>query len=96
MKTMLAVLVVCLGVGAVILGEEKKAPNKAQAQYNPKELGVDKTKGSPKKGAKWEGPEFDAAKSKSGAKQKELAGRVEYPNLNAQDKGGTKQKAKRK
>jgi len=69
MKTMLAVLVVCLGLAAVILGEEKK-PAKKQAQYNPKEVGVDKVKGSPPKGAKWEGPEFDAMKNPQKAKKK--------------------------
>ena len=40
---------------------KKPTPN---AQYNPKELGVEKTK----KSAKWEGPDYGASKSERSGK----------------------------
>jgi hypothetical protein len=65
MKKTLAILVTLLGLAAGILAEEKAPANK-QAQYNPKELGVEKQR----KGVKWEGPDLDAAKGQRKTKQK--------------------------
>ena len=53
-----------MGFGAGMAAEKKRAPaTKKQAQYNPKELGVDKA------AAKWEPSELDASKNRQAKKK---------------------------
>lgn len=57
-------LAILIGFGAGMAAEKKKAPGaKKQAQYNPKELGVDKA------AAKWELSELDASKNRTAQKK---------------------------
>ena len=67
MKLILAVLVTLLGFAAATAAEEKKQPARKEVKYNPKAISVNKPKSDP---VKWEGPEFDAAKTERKAKQK--------------------------
>ena len=58
-------LAILIGFGAGMAAEKKKTPGaKKQAQYNPKELGVDKA------AAKWEGPDYDASKNRQAQPKK--------------------------
>lgn len=60
MKSQVIVFIVLAGWAAGLAAEKKQLPRKqVQAQYNPKELSVDK------KSAKWELSELDAAKKRS-------------------------------
>lgn len=56
-------LALAMGFGAGMAAEKKRPPVKKQAQYNPKELGVDKA-------SKWEGPDYDASKNRQAQPKK--------------------------
>lgn len=70
MKAILAIPATLLGLAAGTPAEEKKP-----AQYNPKEIGVDKTKADARKKGKGDGPELDAAKNARKASKKAKAGK---------------------
>ena len=72
MKAILAIPATLLGLAAGTPAEEKKP---AQARYNPKEIGVDKTKADARKKGKGDGPELDAAKNARKASKKAKAGK---------------------
>ena len=74
MKALLAIPATLLGLAAGTPAEEKK-PARKPAQYNPKEIGVDKTKADARKKVKGEGPELDAAKNARKASKKAKAGK---------------------
>ena len=70
MKTQVIVFIVLAGFAVGLAAEKKQVPRKqVQAQYNPKELSVDKIS------AKRQPSEIEAAKKPSEARQKRKAKR---------------------